>query len=435
MSSEVNIVTPHSGPPGIEKVAPLISIRNLTVHFDAGRERAREARATNGTERMKAVGPIWFLRLVLVAIASLAFVVIVFTGGRLTWGMIGLITAVLMAVLLITYVMFGRGRTRQTVKAVDGVSLDIFPGETLGLVGESGCGKSTLGRAILRLTDPTSGQVLFRNRDLANLSRREMREHRRHLQIIFQDPYASLNPRMTVGAIVREPLDTFRLFKGRKADQRVQDLMETVGLSKRFIKRYPHEFSGGQRQRIGIARALAVDPDFIVADEPISALDVSIQAQILNLLEKLQLEKNLTYLFISHDLRAVRHAASRVAVMYLGKIVEVADAKAIYDDPLMPYTKALISAVPVPDPIVEATRKRVVLEGDVPSPINPPNGCRFHTRCPYAIEACKEVVPPLVEIKPNHFAACIRISPEQPQIESVPRGEAPGLHAVTAVIS
>jgi oligopeptide transport system ATP-binding protein len=342
---------------------------------------------------------------------------------------------VVVAVLLITYAIFGRGGTRQTVKAVDGVSLDIFPGETLGLVGESGCGKSTLGRAILRLTDPTSGQVLFRNRDLAHLSRREMREHRRHLQIIFQDPYASLNPRMTVGAIVREPLDTFRLFKGRKADQRVQDLMETVGLSKRFIKRYPHEFSGGQRQRIGIARALAVDPDFIVADEPISALDVSIQAQILNLLEKLQLEKNLTYLFISHDLRAVRHAASRVAVMYLGKIVEIAGAKAIYDDPLMPYTKALISAVPVPDPVVEATRKRMVLEGDVPSPINPPNGCRFHTRCPYAIAACKEVVPPLVEIKLDHFAACIRISPGQPQIENVAPGDAPGLDAAAEVIS
>jgi oligopeptide transport system ATP-binding protein len=326
----------------------------------------------------------------------------------------------------------GRGRV---VKAVDGVTLNIYPGETLGLVGESGCGKSTLGRAILRLTEVTEGQVMFRDRDLAHLSTRQMREHRRHLQMIFQDPYASLNPRMTVGQIVREPLDTFRLAKGTTADQRVQELMETVGLSKRFVKRYPHEFSGGQRQRIGIARALAVDPDFIVADEPISALDVSIQAQILNLLEKLQREKKLTYLFISHDLRAVRHAANRVAVMYLGKIVELAEAKAVYDDPLMPYTKALISAVPVPDPTVEATRKRVVLEGDVPSPINPPKGCRFHTRCPFAIAACKEVVPPLVEIKPNHFAACIRISPDQPQIESVAPGTAPGLDAAPETTS
>ncbi len=321
------------------------------------------------------------------------------------------------------------GRGRRVVKAVDGVTIDIYPGETLGLVGESGCGKSTLGRAILRLTEPTSGQVLYRNRDLAHLSTREMREHRRHLQIIFQDPYASLNPRMTVGQIVGEPLDTFKLARGREADERVQELLETVGLSKRFIKRYPHEFSGGQRQRIGIARALAVDPDFIVADEPISALDVSIQAQIMNLLEKLQREKNLTYLFISHDLRAIRHVSNRVAVMYLGKLVEIADAKTIYADPLMPYTKALISAVPVPDPKVEATRRRIVLEGDVPSPINPPQGCRFHTRCPYMIEACKEVVPPLVEIKPNHFAACIRISPEQPDIDRAAPGDAPGLAA------
>ena len=313
------------------------------------------------------------------------------------------------------------------VKAVDGVSLDIRSGETLGLVGESGCGKSTLGRAILRLTEPTSGKVLFRDRDLAKLSNRQLREHRRHLQIIFQDPYASLNPRMTVGQIVREPLDTFHLAKGREADARVRELLETVGLSSRFIKRYPHEFSGGQRQRIGIARALAVDPEFIVADEPISALDVSIQAQILNLLEKLRREKKLTYLFISHDLRAIRHVSDRVAVMYLGKLVELADSQTIYDEPLMPYTKALISAVPVPDPKVEATRQRIVLEGDVPSPINPPSGCRFHTRCPYVIDACKKVVPPLVEIKRNHFAACIRISPEQPHIENVAAGDAPGL--------
>ena len=328
------------------------------------------------------------------------------------------------------------GRSNQAaVKAVDGVTVDIFEGETLGLVGESGCGKSTLGRAILRLNEPTSGQVLYRNRDLAHLSTREMREHRRHLQIIFQDPYASLNPRMTVGQIVGEPLDTFKLARGREAEQRIQELLETVGLSKRFIKRYPHEFSGGQRQRIGIARALAVDPEFIVADEPISALDVSIQAQIMNLLEKLQREKNLTYLFISHDLRAIRHVSDRVAVMYLGKLVEIADAKAIYADPLMPYTKALISAVPVPDPKIEATRQRIVLQGDVPSPINPPRGCRFHTRCPFMIEACKTVAPPLVEIRPNHFAACIRINPEQPDIEKVAPGDAPGLAAAQSLVA
>jgi oligopeptide transport system ATP-binding protein len=324
---------------------------------------------------------------------------------------------------------------RRVVKAVDGVTIDIYPGETLGLVGESGCGKSTLGRAVLRLTEPTGGQVLFRGADLANLSQREMREHRKHLQMIFQDPYASLNPRMTVGQIIGEPIETFRIATGSERDERVQALMETVGLNKRFIKRYPHEFSGGQRQRIGIARALAVDPDFIVADEPISALDVSIQAQIMNLMEKLQREKNLTYLFISHDLRAIRHVSDRVAVMYLGKLVEIADAKIIYDEPLMPYTKALISAVPVPDPEIEATRQRIVLEGDVPSPINPPPGCRFHTRCPYAIQACKEVVPPLAEIKPNHFAACIRISPEQPDIDEVAPGDAPGLRDAQRIIA
>ncbi|MGH9940915.1 MAG: ABC transporter ATP-binding protein [Pyrinomonadaceae bacterium] len=321
----------------------------------------------------------------------------------------------------------GTGK-RRVVKAVDGVSLDIMPGETLGLVGESGCGKSTLGRALLRLTEPTGGQALFRGRDLARLSPRELRAQRRHLQMIFQDPYASLNPRMTVGQIIGEPIETFELSPGRKEkDARVAELMETVGLSPRFVKRYPHEFSGGQRQRIGIARALAANPDFIVADEPISALDVSIQAQIMNLLERLQRERNLTYLFISHDLRAIRHLADRVAVMYLGKIVELSGARTVYDDPLMPYTKALISAVPVPDPEIEATRQRIVLEGDVPSPINPPPGCRFHTRCPYAVQACKEVVPPLAEIKPNHFAACIRISPEQPHIEQVAPGLAPGL--------
>ena len=323
--------------------------------------------------------------------------------------------------------LVGGSPVRRIVKAVDGVSIDIYPGETLGLVGESGCGKSTLGRALLRLTEPTSGQVFFRGRDLAHLTRSEMREQRKYLQMIFQDPYASLNPRMTVGQIIGEPIETFRLASGNGVVDRVQELMETVGLSKRFIKRFPHEFSGGQRQRIGIARALAVDPDFIVADEPISALDVSIQAQIMNLMERLQREKNLTYLFISHDLRAIRHVSDRVAVMYLGKLVEIADAKTIYYEPLMPYTKALISAVPVPDPEIEATRRRIMLEGDVPSPINPPSGCRFHTRCPYAISACKEVIPPLAEIKPNHFAACIRISPEQPDIDEVAPGDAPGL--------
>jgi oligopeptide transport system ATP-binding protein len=325
-------------------------------------------------------------------------------------------------------------RSRRVVKAVDGVTLDIFKGETLGLVGESGCGKTTLGRAVLRLTEPTSGQILFRGEDLAMLSRRAMRERRRQLQVIFQDPYASLNPRMTVSQIIGEPLETFNLARGETKRQRVQDLMEMVGLSARFLKRYPHEFSGGQRQRIGIARALAVDPDFIVADEPISALDVSIQSQIMNLLDRLRREKNLTYLFISHDLRAIQHVSDRVAVMYLGKIVELAPAKTVYTNPLMPYTRALISAVPVPDPKIEASRRRIVLEGDVPSSINPPTGCRFHTRCPYAVEACRDVEPQLVQIKPGHFAACIRISPEQPNIERVAPGSAPGLedHAASA---
>ncbi len=332
--------------------------------------------------------------------------------------------------------LVGGPAVRRVVKAVDGVSLDIYPGETLGLVGESGCGKSTLGRALLRLTEPTSGQVLFRGRDLARLSKRDMRGHRRHLQMIFQDPYASLNPRMTVSQIIREPLDTFGLgSRGGDREGRVRELMSVVGLSPHFIKRYPHEFSGGQRQRIGIARALAADPDFVVADEPISALDVSIQAQIMNLMERLQRERDLTYLFISHDLRAIRHVSDRVAVMYLGKLVELADAKVIYRDPLMPYTRALISAVPVPDPAVEAARRRIVLQGDVPSPINPPQGCRFHTRCPWAIDKCREVVPPLAEIKPNHFAACIRISPEEPDIEKVAPGDAPGLRGTGRVIA
>lgn len=317
----------------------------------------------------------------------------------------------------------------RVVKAVDGVTLDIKKGETLGLVGESGCGKSTLGKAILRLTEPTGGKVLYNGKDLAHLPSSAMREQRKHLQMIFQDPYASLNPRMTVGNIVGEPIRTFGLAKGNDVDIRVQELMETVGLSRRFIKRYPHEFSGGQRQRIGIARALAVDPEFIVADEPISALDVSIQAQIMNLMERLQAEKSLTYLFISHDLRAVRHLSDRVAVMYLGRIVELANGKEIYRDPLMPYTKALISAVPVPDPEIEAKRERIILKGDVPSAMNPPSGCPFHTRCPFAIAECKTIVPKLVEIKPLHQAACIRINPDHPHIEA---NDAAGLGAIGA---
>ena len=309
----------------------------------------------------------------------------------------------------------GLFNSSKSVKAVDGVSLDIKKGETLGLVGESGCGKSTLGKAILRLTEPTGGDVLYNGKNLRSLSKSAMRDQRKHLQMIFQDPYASLNPRMTVGNIIGEPIRTFGLGNG-SVEARVQELMETVGLSRRFAKRYPHEFSGGQRQRIGIARALAVDPEFIVADEPISALDVSIQAQIMNLMERLQAEKNLTYLFISHDLRAVRHLSDRVAVMYLGRIVELADGKEMYSDPLMPYTQALISAVPVPDPEIELKRERIILKGDVPSPIDPPKGCHFHTRCQFAIAECTVISPTLVEIKPRHFAACIRINPENPSI-------------------
>lgn len=305
----------------------------------------------------------------------------------------------------------------KTVKAVDGVSIDIKKGETLGLVGESGCGKSTLGRAVLRLTEPTGGKVFYNGKDLAHLPQRSMREQRKHLQMIFQDPYASLNPRMTVGNIIGEPIRTFGLATRKTVKTKVEELMETVGLSRRFVKRYPYEFSGGQRQRIGIARALAVDPEFIVADEPISALDVSIQAQIMNLMERLQADKGLTYLFISHDLRAVRHLSDRVAVMYLGRIVELSGGREVYSDPLMPYTRALISAVPVPDPQIEAGRTRIILKGDVPSPINPPSGCHFHTRCPYAIDECKNIVPKLVEIKPHHQAACIRINAEYPNIE------------------
>ena len=299
-----------------------------------------------------------------------------------------------------------------TVRAVDGVSFDIAEGETLGLLGESGCGKTTLGRAILHLQRATSGDVLYRGRTLTG----DLRPYRRHIQMIFQDPYASLDPRMTIESIIAEPIRALGLAHNG-ASSRVERMMEMVGLSKRFASRYPHEFSGGQRQRIGIARALAAEPDFVVADEPISALDVSIQAQILNLLERLRDEMKLSYLFISHDLRAVGRIADRIAVMYLGEIVELAPAVTLYERPLMPYTKALTSALPVIG--AAAGRKRMVLTGDVPSPLNPPSGCRFRTRCPYAIAECAESKPMLREIEPGHWAACTRISPEKPEIEGL----------------
>ena len=300
------------------------------------------------------------------------------------------------------------------VRAVDGVTFDVLPGETLGLVGESGCGKSTTGRALLQLYRPTSGSVRFGGVELTELAGdRAMFPFRRHMQMIFQDPYASLNPRMTVGDIIGEPLVTHAITDGGAAlREQVQALMGRCGLNPQYVRRYPHEFSGGQRQRIGIARALATNPKFIVCDEPISALDVSIQAQIMNLLQDLQGQLELTYLFIAHDLAVVRHISDRIAVMYLGKIVEVAEYEALYARPMHPYTKALISAVPIPDPQIEATRERVVLEGEVPSPLNPPSGCRFHTRCP-ALQAdpglrqrCTTIDPPLVQIGDGQQVAC-----------------------------
>jgi oligopeptide transport system ATP-binding protein len=298
------------------------------------------------------------------------------------------------------------------IKAVDGVSFDIVRGETLGLVGESGCGKSTTGRAILQLYRPTAGEVYFEGQDLIALKGESLRRMRRRMQMIFQDPYASLNPRMTVGDIIGEPLTVHNISKGKERRERVQELLQVVGLNPYFVNRYPHEFSGGQRQRIGVARALAVHPDFIICDEPISALDVSIQAQIINLLEDLQEEFDLTYLFIAHDLSVVRHISDRIAVMYLGKIVELTTRFELYDDPKHPYTQALLSAVPIPDPVVEEERRRVILEGDVPSPANPPVGCNFNTRCPQVMDICYEKEPAFLDAGDGHWVACFLVSPE-----------------------
>lgn len=304
----------------------------------------------------------------------------------------------------------GLFRGSRSFDAVDGVSLDITRGETLGLVGESGCGKSTLGKAILKLIESSGGSILHNGTDITQITHGHMRELRKNAQMIFQDPYASLDPKLSVGQIIAEPL---RAFKLNASGENISALMETVGLSRELNDRRPRELSGGQRQRVGIARALATDPDLIVADEPLSALDVSIQAQIMNLISELRATRQLTILFISHDLRAVRHMSDRIAVMYLGRIVEIADADDLYREPLMPYTQALLSAIPN----LETKRERISLKGDVPSPHDPPSGCRFRTRCPYAIAECSTTTPTLVEIKPRHFAACIRISGERPFID------------------
>jgi oligopeptide transport system ATP-binding protein len=292
------------------------------------------------------------------------------------------------------------------IKAVDGISFDIVRGETLGLVGESGCGKSTTGRTVLQLYRPTDGEVFFEGESLVEMKGERLRRQRRKMQMIFQDPYASLNPRMTVGSIIGEPLEVHNVAFGKEREERVQELLRLVGLNPYFVNRYPHEFSGGQRQRIGVARALALNPLFIVCDEPISALDVSIQAQVVNLLEDLQDQLGLTYLFIAHDLSMVRHISDRVAVMYLGKIVELTDRDTLYKSPLHPYTEALLSAVPIPDPTVEEKRRRIILEGDVPSPANPPIGCHFCTRCPKVMQVCRDAEPEFREVAAGHWCAC-----------------------------
>ncbi|TCP53748.1 oligopeptide transport system ATP-binding protein [Tumebacillus sp. BK434] len=298
----------------------------------------------------------------------------------------------------------GRGTI---LKAVDNVSFSIKRGETFGLVGESGCGKSTTGRTIIRLYDATAGTVKFNGKDVHKVQGRDLKQFNRDMQMIFQDPYASLNPRMTVGDIIGEGIDIHKLMSGRQRLDRIYELLRTVGLNEEHASRFPHEFSGGQRQRIGIARSLAIEPQFIIADEPISALDVSIQAQVVNLMKNLQEERGLTYLFIAHDLAMVKHISDRIGVMYLGALVEVTESTELYRKPLHPYTEALLSAIPIPDPEIERTRERIILEGDVPSPVNPPSGCRFRTRCPKAMPECAQITPELKEVEPGHHVACL----------------------------